>query len=326
MKNTRRLFLLAALLLATMGQTGIAQNTKVVKHAKKPTLMILPSDNWCASRYFMTTYDNQGTKVKIPDYQSAFQQDSELPMVIANVGALLTDNGYSVKDAEQELKAVTARMQEDNVTTSNKSGSYIAESPLDMLKRKIKADILLQIWWKVNSESNGKSVSFTLEAFDTYTSKRIATYSGTSPASDEIVPKILATTIKENIATFDKQLIDYYNKMKKNGREIVFTVKCWQNWDKNLEEEFEGKELTDWIDDWMRQNTVNSQYNLSDGTENTAQFEQVMIPLQDESGKAMDARAFAVQLQRYLKKEPFNITSKVMIRGLGEAILVLGEK
>ena len=325
MRN-KKLLLLTVFLLVSIGQVIMAQNTNVVKYAKKPTLMILPSDNWCASRYFMTTYDNQGTKVKIPDYQSAFQQDSELPMVIANVGALLTDNGYSVKDAEQELKAVTARMQEDNVTTSSKSGSYIAESPLDVLKRKIKADILLQIWWKVNSEDTGKSVSFIIEAFDTYTSKRIATYSGTSPASDEIVPKILAATIKENIATFDRQLIDYYSKMEKDGREIVFTVKCWDSWDKNLEDEFDGKELTDWIDDWMQKNTVNSQYNLSDGTENTAQFEQVMIPLQDDSGKAMDARAFAVQLQKYLKKEPFNITSKVMIRGLGEAILVLGEK
>ena len=293
---------------------------------KKPTLTILPSDNWCAARYFMMSYDNQGTEVKIPDYQSAFQQDSELSLVISNVGALLTDYGYSVKDAEQELKAVTARMQEDNVTNSTTNHSYIAESPLDVLKRRVKADILLQIWWKVNREAMGKSVSFTIEAFDTYTSKRIATYSGTSAASEEIIPRLLANTIRENITTFDKQLTGFYNKMDSAGREIVLTVKCWDNWDKNLEAEFNGKELTDWIDEWLSQNTVNGQYNLSDGTENVAQFEQVMIPLNDASGKALDARAFAVQLQRYLKKEPFNITSKVVIRGLGEAILILGEK
>lgn len=39
---------------------------------KKPTLMILPSDNWCSQRYFMTNFDNQGTTVKIPDYKAAF--------------------------------------------------------------------------------------------------------------------------------------------------------------------------------------------------------------------------------------------------------------
>lgn len=315
------MFLVMLCILAAITQNGYGQGS-----VKKPTLTILPSDNWCAARYFMTTYDNQGTEVKIPDYLTAFQQDSELPMVIANVGALLTDFGYSVKDAEQELKAITARAQEDNVTTSTTSRSYLSESPLDVLKRRVKADILLQIWWKVNKEAVGHSVSFTIEAFDTYTSKRIATYSGTSSASEEIIPRLLANTIRDNITTFDKQLTSWYNRMETDGREIVLTIRCWDNWDKNLETEFDDKELTDWIDEWMASNTVNGQYNLTDGTENFAQFEQVMIPLCDANGKALDARAFAVQLQRYLKKEPFLITAKVMIRGLGEAILVLGEK
>lgn len=315
------MFLVMLCILAAITQNGYGQGS-----VKKPTLTILPSDNWCAARYFMTTYDNQGTEVKIPDYLTAFQQDSELPMVIANVGALLTDFGYSVKDAEQELKAITARAQEDNVTASTTSRSYLSESPLDVLKRRVKADILLQIWWKVNKEAVGHSVSFTIEAFDTYTSKRIATYSGTSSASEEIIPRLLANTIRDNITTFDKQLTSWYNRMETDGREIVLTIRCWDNWDKNLETEFDDKELTDWIDEWMASNTVNGQYNLTDGTENFAQFEQVMIPLCDANGKALDARAFAVQLQRYLKKEPFLITAKVMIRGLGEAILVLGEK
>lgn len=320
MRKRTVLWMTMCLLVVTL-QSAFGQNV-----AKKPTITILPSDNWCAARYFMTTYDNQGTEVKIPDYQTAFQQDSELPMVIANVGTLLTDYGYSIKDAEQELKAITTRAQEDNVTTSSTSRSYLAETPLDILKRRVKADILLQIWWKVNKEAVGHSVSFTLEAFDTYTSKRIATYSGTSAASEEIIPRLLAATIKDNIATFDQQLTSWYNKMEANGREIVLTVKCWDNWDKNLETEYDGKELTDCIAEWMAANTVQGQYNLSDGTENFAQFEQVMIPLCDANGKAMDARSFAVQLQRFLKKEPYSITAKVMIRGLGEAILVLGEK
>ena len=67
-------------------------------------------------------------------------------------------------------------------------------------------------------------------------------------------------------------------------------------------------------------------YNLSDGSETFAKFEQVRIPLFGKSNRAMDARAFATELRKYLQKPPFNITSKVMVRGLGEAIIVLGEK
>ena len=60
------------------------------------------------------------------------------------------------------------------MTSSNTSGSSIAESPLDILKKRAKADIIIQIWWKVNKTNEGKSVSFILEAFDAYTSKLIA--------------------------------------------------------------------------------------------------------------------------------------------------------
>ena len=53
--------------------------------AKKPTLMILPSDNWCEQRYFMTEFDNQGTKQKVPNYKQAFQEDTEIGQVISNI-------------------------------------------------------------------------------------------------------------------------------------------------------------------------------------------------------------------------------------------------
>jgi len=50
--------------------------------AKKPTLMILPSDNWCEQRYFMVEFDNQGTKQRVPNYKQAFQEDGELGHVM----------------------------------------------------------------------------------------------------------------------------------------------------------------------------------------------------------------------------------------------------
>lgn len=290
---------------------------------KKPTLMILPSDHWCEQRFFMTTWDNQGVKVKTADYQKAFIQDRELNQVISKIGQLLTKEGYSLKDAEQETKAVFNRIAEDNVTMSTASGSMIAESPLDMIKKRAKMDILIQIDWTINSD---RSVTFTLEAFDSYTSKRIATSTGTGKASNEIIPVLLENAVKSKIKDFDKQMDKYYADLNKRGREIVLTVKCWSNWDGNMEIENEdGDELLDVIQKWLKKNTVNGAFNLSDASENFAQFEQVRIPLCDKEGDALDARGFATQLRKHIVKE-CKITSKVMTRGLGEAILVLGEK
>lgn len=313
MKKLGLLFSMLVLAMSVIGQT------------KKPTIMILPSDNWCNQRYFMTTFDNQGTDVKVPNYQQAFQEDTELGQVISKVGGVLTGLGYSLKDAEQEIKSLSIKQAEDNVIMSKTSGANLVESPLDILKRRIKSDIIIQIWWKLNREATGRSASFTLEAFDAYTNKRIATSTGTTKASTEPIPVLLEQAVQNNIQVFDMQMNEWFSIQQRDGREISLSIRCWDNWDKDLETEYEGKELTDCIQSWLQKNCVNGSFNLSDGTETFAQFEQVRIPLQDEEGKAMDARAFVTKLRKYLQRD-YNITSKVIIRGLGEATLILGEK
>ncbi len=294
--------------------------------AKKPTLMILPSDNWCTQRYFMTEFDNQGTKQSVPNYKQAFQEDTELSQVISKIGSLMIDKGFPLKDAEQELKAIETRNAEDNMTSSTTSGSSISESPLDILKKRAKADIIIQIWWKVNKEGDQKSVSFILEAFDAYTSKRIASSTGNGTPSNDIIPVQLEKAILANIDPFAAQLQTHFDDMFTNGREVLLTIKRWDSWENDLETEFDGEEITDIIKTWMDENCVQGRYNMTDATENIIRFEQVRIPIYDEKQKALDAREFAKGLRKFLKAEPYLIESKLMTRGLGEAIIVLGEK
>jgi hypothetical protein len=300
--------------------------TNSFAQATKPTIMILPSDNWCDQRFFTTEINNQGTKQKVPNYKQAFQEDTELGQVISKIGSLMIDRGFPLKDVEQQLKSIETKNAEDNMTNS-KSGASIDENPLDVLKKRAKADILIQIWWKVNKTDNGKVVSFVLEAFDSYTNKRIAAASGNSnPSSTEIVPEILQKAIVSNIDLFNTQLMAHFTDLLENGREILLTVKRWDSWDKDFEYEIDGEELTDYINKWMNQNTVKKKFNRTEASENKIEFEQVRIPLNDSEGNPIDAREFAKGLQKYLKKEPFNFEVKLMQRGLGEAILIVGEK
>lgn len=316
-------FLLFAILIGC-SVLAFAQKKKSSTTQKKPTIMILPSDNWCTLRLFTTTFDNQGTKTKVPNYAQAFQEDAELGSVISKVGEMLTDYGYSIKDVEQSLRTLNQRQAEDNVTTAKNSGSSLAESPLDQLKKQVKADILVQIGWRVNRDGGGKSISFTIEAFDSYTNKRLGTSSGTSPSSNEVIPVLLEKAVKKQIPDFDRQMMAFYKDINSNGREIVISIKRWEDWDKDLESDLDGSTVLDIIEDWLHDNTVNDSYNLSDATENFALFEQVRIPLANASGRALDARNFVSGLQKHLKN--YGIPAKLMIRGLGEAILVLGEQ
>lgn len=291
------------------------------QQAKKPTIMILPSDNWCSARYFTKTYDNQGQKEYHSDYRRAFLEDNELGAVISKIGELLTERGYSLKDAEQAAKSLETTLAENDVTFSRTSNAGLAMSPLDILKQRVKSDILIQINWNVKKES----ITFTIEAFDTYTDKRIATATETNARGKDLIPIQIENAIKKHIKKFDEQMDRYYQNMQINGREIAVSVQVWDNSDVNLETVYEGDELIWHIQEWMSQNTVKSQFNLSDATDNFARFEQVKIPL-IKRNMALDARGFVRELQKHLQQQPYNITSKIIMQGLGKATLIIGEK
>jgi len=117
----------------------------VLGQAKKPTIMVVPSDVWCTHNNFMMTFDNQGTEVRIPDYKKAMQTDANLLLVISKINTMMVDRGFPLKNLETVMKDIDQMRAEDNMTSSKSSGGSLAESPLDILKRTVKADISMQV-------------------------------------------------------------------------------------------------------------------------------------------------------------------------------------
>jgi len=306
--------------------TAILSVGMLMGQAKKPTLMVVPSDNWCKQNGFMLKFDNQGTVEELPDYKKALQGSSDLILVIAKISQLMADRGFPCKLLEQELKKLSQESAEDAMLTS-KSGSGVVESPIDKLYKSAKADIILQITWSVNVTGPKKSVTFVLQGIDAYTGKQIASASGTgAPSFSAELPVLLEEAVLAHIDNFNNQLQNHFDDMFANGREIIVRIKKFDSWPDDFETEFDGKELGQIIEEWFQNNTVKGRFNTTDATANFMLFEQVRIPLYDANGKAMDARSFLRGLQNYLKNPPYNLTSKLMIKGLGQATLVIGEK
>lgn len=294
--------------------------------AKKPTIMVVPSDVWCFRHGYYTTFDNQGSWEKIPNYKQAFQSNTDLLNVIGKINDLMADRGFPLKNLESALKSLEQRTAEDNMTIS-KRGSEMGESSLDRLKRSVKADIIMQLTWSVNINGPKRSITYSLQGIDAYTDKQIAGAQGTGADSySAAIPVLLEEAVLGNMDNFNSRLQAHFDDLLTNGREITVAIRVFDGTGVDLETEFQGVELTEIIDDWMNQNTVNHRYSKSDGSENYLEFEQVRIPIYDTTGKAMDADAFIRNLRKYLAAPPFNITSKVMIKGLGRTQLVLGEK
>ncbi len=295
--------------------------------AKKPTIMVVPSDVWCTQNNYMMTYDNQGTPVRIPDYKRALQSDANLLLVISKINTLMADRGFPLKNLETVVKDLEQSRAEDNMTSSKASGASIAESPLDILKRTAKADIIMQLTYTVNTQGPKKYITFILQGLDAYTDKQVAGAQGSGqPSFSAELPVLLEEAVLSQIDNFNAQLQKHFDDLLANGREVTVRIRVWDNSPVNLENEFNGKELTEIIDDWMSKHTVNGRYSNSDGSESFILFEQVRIPLYTDTGKSMDTRQFVTELKKYLNAPPFSITCKVMVQGLGRATLVIGEK
>ncbi|WP_294720630.1 DUF6175 family protein [Prevotella sp.] len=296
--------------------------------AKKPKLMVVPSDAWCKQHNFTKTFDNQGTEEVIPDYQKALSTDKDLNNVISKINILMADRGFPLQDMQQSLKSINNISAEDRLLTSRTSGATIAESPLDRLRRTAKADILLEVDWTISEVGPKKTVTYNLKGLDAYSNKQVAGAQGTgAPSFSAEVPVLLEEAVQDNMDNFTAQLQAHFDDMMANGREVVIDVRVFDNGSGlTLEEEFNGTELSEIIDDWMAENTVSHRFSKADATENYINYDQVRIPLYKANGMPQDTNDFTRTLAKFLRNAPYNIPCKVINRGLGRCLIVLGEK
>ena len=81
--------------------------------AKKPILMVVPSDLYCQQNGYMQTFANEGKTENIPDYKKALQNDFELTTAITTIGQMMADRGFPLKLLNQELKSLVEEEAED---------------------------------------------------------------------------------------------------------------------------------------------------------------------------------------------------------------------
>ncbi|MDP3451606.1 MAG: DUF6175 family protein [Bacteroidales bacterium] len=301
--------------------------------AKKPTIMVIPSDQYCISRGYKMSFANQGMTITLPDYRAAMQNDANLRLVITKMGQMMADRGFPLKDLEAEMRNLMQEGAESAMLTSSSSGSEMAESPIDALKRVAKADIILDLDFDIKMQGPSKYIVFNLRGLDAYTAKQVSGVAGAGKPSTAATPEILLEeAVLSQMDGFNAGLMRHFDDLFDNGREVKVLVKVFSNWGDNLESEFDDgagtRELSFIIEDWFADNCVKGRFNLSDATENQMRLEQVRIPvmrLQGGRERAVDTRSFVSELRKYLN-DKCQIESKLYLRGLGEAWLIVGEK
>ena len=303
----------------------------VYGQAKKPSILIIPSDNWCIDNEYYDVINDQGTERKIMNYKKAVQENFQLLAVVNSLENILQERGFPPKNLEQTLKSLEKQTAKQNMVTSFDSGSSVAVSAADELNSIAKADIIIQFSWEVTKTGPRSVLSFIISGFDSYTNESIGGSDGTG---DPTISAPLTVLVKEAVNDKIGGMLDgfqiHFDDMFENGRKVSVDVRTWDDWGYSLMDYFgdEEEELGIIIEDWLAENTVQGRFNTADYTDTAMKFESVRIPLFTERKgrqRALDTRSFVSNLRRFLKSN-YDIDAKVDMEGLGKAILTIGGK
>lgn len=309
-------------ILLTGGLMLIANMFAVAQTMMKPSVMVVPSDAWCSSNGFM----QKAAGGNFPDYGGALLKNADLLNVISKINIIMSDRGFPLENLETALKTLSTENVERRLYTA-KDGSTLQTTPLDELYRAASADIVLQLTWNVNKVGPKSSVTFNLQALDSYTTKQVAGAQGTgAPSFSADVATMLEEAVVSHMDVFCDRLMQHFRETREKGREISIDVILGKSASCDFATDFGDYELSEIITRQIALSAVNHSFNRAPSTEKLLQYRSVRMPVSDSDGMPMDAYAFARQIVRIIKKPPYNLTAKVIAKGLGKAIVIIGEE
>lgn len=305
----------------------IYQQLLFAQAAKKTSFMVMPHDKWMTTNKFYKTIDNQGQSDRVFEYKQAILEHPELLPVIAKVEGILNERGLKIINLESKLNTINNDNAEKMVLQSKTSNSSVSENGFDKLMKVAKADILVKIDWVVVTMGPKKQINFTLQGVDSYTNQPVATVTdpGSTPSFESSTPVLLEEAVLKKIDNFLSQIETHAADVFEKGRKVKLVVEKWDSWKNDFETEYNGKELREVIEDWMRENTVKAAFE-SESSENEITID-ARIPVYDANGNGMNATMFIRNLSKFLKSPPYSIENKLIDKyGLGKSKIILGEK
>ena len=248
----------------------------VFGQAKKPRLVVVPSDALLLQMHCLDATDNMGDINYVQNYKMAFL-DTEMKACIAKISEMFQDRGFPLTMLEAELR----RIQGKNLT--------------------IPVDVRLELNYKMNRQGPRDILYFELTGLDAYSSKQIAASSGQSnPAIGETKVNLLQEAVIDKIDKFANDIQNYFESLADVGRESRLTIES-----EGIDIPFEVEDL---VDNWLQQNCVNGSFSIDEVDDNAIRVSQAMMPLFNMNGRGMDARTFYRALVQELKNQFPNYT------------------
>lgn len=306
------------LLLLTLIFKGFAQN---VASVKQPSLMVIPSDKLLRKLQYGAFKKYQGKDIFVADYRKALVEDDDLAYIIGGINQKFADENFPIESLEQTLKVIDTDAARNNI-------SDYEEDPLSQFLMTARPDIILKLDYEFERGSIVNQFSFQLEAIDSYTSESVAGAQDAKLKTSEGNTKTLMDeAVERNMQNFKQKMEIHFKDLRENGREIKLQIKLANNTSFKLDDinDAVGDIYADYIQGWIRKNTVNGQFKRLKSSPSTLVFTNVRIPLYDKEGQGIGLDEWLKPLRLELLKK-CNIKASDRSQSLGDGLIELSNK
>lgn len=299
--------------------------------AKKPKIMVFPSDDWCITKGYV---QEDG---KTPDYEKALS-DVDMDGAVAVMGDVMAEMGYEMFSLKQELKQLHTEGAYDMAVTSKADG-MVQESDRDLVTRNVGCDFIVELSLLNKPFGARRTIEFKAQTIDAASRKILHGDIGTSSASSAPTPVLVKEAVGGFIDNFCHKIDLAFTNIEEKGREggIVFKIAsdCPLCFEDEVSVDGESGELADYINYWIEERAVDGNCSLNQKSRETLRFDQVRFPLfsavaaggfgsKKGKVKAQTMESFIKPISRDLAR--FGVSVTTVPIGQGQAYVVLGGK
>ncbi len=198
-----------------------------------------------------------------------------------------------------------------------------------MFVQQLPGDIVVTVDVDMITDASGKSeVTLNLRAVEKQTAGRLATKafaSGYYHTRDSMMLSDYA--VKKITADFFSQLSSSFEDMIKKGREVNMELNLSEavsDWDFDSDSPASGEFFKDALDEWLRANAYQSNYDMSQSTDKYISI-RINVPLWDaEKNRSYTLSNFGGDFRKFLRTQ-LGDEYKPKVTSMGQKILVIVE-
>ena len=242
------------------------------------------------------------------DIRIILEQDVNKRIAITKVKEAFDNKGFTTVDFTAKLKAA----KDNNIfTTDNQTD--IKTQIIQMSG----ADIYVQAEVSVQQSNTGNSVTIILTAYEASTGNSLANKVGESGKfyTDDY-GKLSSKAVESCTGDFLNVMQSKFTDIVNNGKSVIVEIGFGENAKFKMSSEIgsSGLPLSDQLEEWMSKNSYKNNYHIQGITELKMIFDDVRIPLKDQSnGQNYNTNRFALELFKYLKT--LNLEPRKDIKG-----------